>query len=149
MSAIKDSLFEAMKAAMRAQDKARLAALRLALAAIKQVEVDERKTLDDTDVLAILDKMVKQRRESIAQYELAARADLAAVESAEIAVLQEFLPAPLSDADIDGLIAQAIAETGAVDIRGMGKVMGILRPQLAGRADMTAVSALLKARLGS
>ncbi len=149
MSAIKHSLTEAMKAAMRSHQKERLAAVRLALAAIKQVEVDERKTLTDADVLAILDKMVKQRRESITQYELAGRAELAAVESAEIAVLQEFLPAQLTDAEIDALVVQAITESGATGMRDMGKVMNILRPQLAGRADMSAVSNRLKARLGS
>lgn len=137
-----------MKNAMRAQQKERLAAIRLALSAIKQVEVDERKELADSDVLAVLDKMVKQRRESIAQYEQAGRADLAANEQAEIAVLQEFLPAQLSEAEIDALIVQAVAETGAAGMRDMGKVMNALRPQLAGRADMGAVSNRIKAKLG-
>lgn len=133
---------------MRAHQKERLAAVRLALAAIKQVEVDERKELTDSDVLAVLDKMVKQRRESIAQYEQANRADLVAQEQAEITVLQEFLPAQLSAAEIDALIAQAISASGATGMRDMGKAMNLLRPQLAGRADMGAVSNQLKAKLG-
>ncbi len=137
-----------MKAAMRAHQKERLAAVRLALAAIKQVEVDERKELTDSDVLAVLDKMVKQRRESIAQYEQANRADLVAQEQAEITVLQEFLPAQLSATEIDALIAQAISASGATGMRDMGKAMNLLRPQLAGRADMGAVSNQLKAKLG-
>lgn len=149
MSALKSRLTEAMKDAMRAQQKERLAAIRLALSAIKQVEVDERKELGDSDVLAVLDKMVKQRRESVAQYEQANRADLVAVENAEIAVLQEFLPAQLTEAEIDALVAQTIADTGAAGIRDMGKVMNALRPQLAGRADMGAVSNRIKAKLGS
>lgn len=148
MSALKARLTDAMKDAMRAQQKERLAAIRLALSAIKQVEVDERKELSDSDVLAVLDKMVKQRRESVAQYEQANRADLVAQEQAEIAVLQEFLPAQLSEAEIDELITKAIAESGATGMRDMGKAMNLLRPQLAGRADMTAVSNRLKARLG-
>lgn len=149
MSELKARLTNAMKDAMRAQQKERLAAIRLALSAIKQVEVDERKDLSDSDVLAVLDKMVKQRRESVAQYEQANRADLVAVENAEITVLQEFLPAQLSEAEIDALIAQAIAESGATSMRDMGKAMNLLRPQLAGRADMGAVSNRLKAKLGS
>jgi len=148
MSELKARLTNAMKDAMRAQQKERLAAIRLALSAIKQVEVDERKELADSDVLAVLDKMVKQRRESVAQYEQAERADLAAAENAEIAVLQEFLPAQLGDAEIDELIAKAIAESGAASMRDMGKAMNLLRPQLAGRADMGAVSNRLKAKLG-
>lgn len=138
-----------MKAAMRAQQKERLAAIRLALSAIKQVEVDERKELSDADVLAVLDRMVKQRRESIVQYEQANRPELAAAENAEILVLQEFLPAQLGEAEIDALIVQAVAETGAAGMRDMGKVMNVLRPQLAGRADMGAVSNRIKAKLGS
>ncbi|MFZ5697655.1 MAG: GatB/YqeY domain-containing protein [Pseudomonadota bacterium] len=148
MSELKSRLTEAMKAAMRAYQKERLAAVRLALAAIKQVEVDERKELTDSDVLAVLDKMVKQRRESIAQYEQANRADLVAQEQAEITVLQEFLPAQLSATEIDALIAQAISASGATGMRDMGKTMNLLRPQLAGRADMGAVSNQLKAKLG-
>jgi len=149
MSALKARLTDAMKDAMRAQQKERLGAIRLALSAIKQVEVDERKEMSDSDVLAVLDKMVKQRRESVAQYEQANRADLVAVESAEIAVLQEFLPAQLSESEIDALIAQAISESGATGMRDMGKAMNLLRPQLAGRADMGAVSNRLKAKLGA
>lgn len=149
MSDLKARLTSAMKDAMRAQQKERLAAIRLALSAIKQVEVDERKELSDGDVLSVLDKMVKQRRESIAQYEQANRADLVAVEQAEITVLQEFLPAQLSDAEIDTLIAQAISESGATGMRDMGKAMNLLRPQLTGRADMGAVSNRLKAKLGA
>ena len=148
MSDIKARLTEAMKAAMRAQDKERLGAVRLALSAIKQIEVDERRELSDADVLAVLDKMVKQRRESVTQYEQAGRAELAAAENAEIVVLQEFLPAQLSEAEIDALVAQAITESGAAGMRDMGKVMNLLRPQLAGRADMGAVSNRLKAKLG-
>lgn len=148
MSDIKASLTEAMKAAMRAQDKERLGAIRLALSAIKQIEVDERRELTDADVLAVLDKMVKQRRESVTQYEQAGRAELAAAENAEIRVLQEFLPAQLSGAEIDRLVAQAITESGAAGMRDMGKVMNLLRPQLAGRADMGAVSNRIKAKLG-
>ena len=148
MSALKSQLTNAMKDAMRAQQKERLAAIRLALSAIKQVEVDERRELADSDVLAVLDKMVKQRRESVAQYEQAGRPELAAAENAEIAVLQEFLPAQLSEAEIDELVARAVAETGAAGMRDMGKVMNLLRPQLAGRADMGAVSNRIKAKLG-
>ena len=147
MSDLKSRLTEAMKNAMRAQQKERLAAIRLALSALKQVEVDERKELSDSDILAILDKMVKQRRESIAQYQQANRADLVAQEQGEIDVLQEFLPAQLSEAEIDALVVQAIAETGAAGMRDMGKVMNLLRPQLAGRADMGAVSNRIKAKL--
>ncbi|MFZ5724547.1 MAG: GatB/YqeY domain-containing protein [Pseudomonadota bacterium] len=149
MSELKNRLSEAMKTAMRSQQKERLAAVRLALSAIKQVEVDERKELTDSDVLAILDKMVKQRRESVTQYEQGGRADLAAQENFEISVLQEFLPAQLSEAEIDVLIAKAVTDTGAAGMRDMGKVMNALRPQLAGRADMTAVSNRIKAKLGS
>lgn len=148
MSDIKARLTEAMKAAMRAQDKERLGAVRLALSAIKQIEVDERRELSDADVLAVLDKMVKQRRESVTQYEQAGRAELAAAENAEIVVLQEFLPAQLSEAEIDALVAQAITDSGAAGMRDMGKVMNLLRPQLAGRADMGAVSNRIKAKLG-
>lgn len=136
-----------MKEAMRAKDKARLTTIRLALAAIKQIEVDKRIELDDTAILAILDKMVKQRRESIKMYEEAGRQELADVEHAEIAVLQDFLPQPLTDAEIDQLIEDAIAKTGAESIRDMGKVMGMLKPQLQGRADMGPVSGKIKARL--
>ncbi|WP_285834450.1 GatB/YqeY domain-containing protein [Kangiella sp. TOML190] len=147
MSDLKATINNAMKEAMRAKQKARLTTVRLALSAIKQVEVDKRIELDDTAILAILDKMVKQRRESIKMYEEAGRQELADVEHAEIAVLQEFLPQPLTDAEIDKLIDDAIAQSGAESIRDMGKVMGMLKPQLQGRADMGPVSGKIKARL--
>ncbi|MCW9027532.1 MAG: GatB/YqeY domain-containing protein [Kangiella sp.] len=148
MSALNDRIKEAMKDAMRAKEKARLSTIRLVLSAIKQVEVDTRTELDDTAILAILDKMVKQRRESIKQYEDAGRQELADVEHAEIEVLQEFLPKPLTDDEIAELIEQAISSTGAESIKDMGKVMGILKPQLQGRADMGQVSGKIKNRLG-
>lgn len=148
MSALNDRIKEAMKDAMRAKEKARLSTIRLILSAIKQVEVDTRTELDDTAILAILDKMVKQRRESIKQYEDAGRQELADVEQAEIEVLQEFLPKPLTDDEIAELIEQAISSTGAESIKDMGKVMGILKPQLQGRADMGQVSGKIKSRLG-
>lgn len=146
---LKDRIREDMKAAMRGGDKRRLGVIRLIMAAIKQREVDDRTELDDGQVTAVLDKMVKQRRESQSQYEQAQRADLAEQEAYEITVLQEYLPAPLSAAEIAQLIEAAIGETGASSMKDMGKVMGILRPRLAGRADMGAVSAQIKARLGS
>ncbi|GAA4358209.1 GatB/YqeY domain-containing protein [Kangiella marina] len=136
-----------MKDAMRAKAKERLSTIRLALSAIKQVEVDTRETLDDTAVLAILDKLVKQRRDSITQYEDAGRQELADVEKAEIDVLQEFLPQPLTDDEVNALIDDAVAKTGAESMKDMGKVMGMLKPQLQGRADMGAVSGKIKARL--
>jgi uncharacterized protein YqeY len=147
MAALKPQIQEAMKSAMKAGEKERLGAIRLILAAIKQVEVDERRELEDPDVLAVLDKMLKQRRESIAQYESAGREDLAARERFEIEVIQQYLPTPLSEQEIEALIDQAIAETGASDIKGMGKVMGWLKPKLQGRADIGAVSATVKARI--
>ncbi|GAA4344353.1 GatB/YqeY domain-containing protein [Kangiella taiwanensis] len=136
-----------MKDAMRAKQKERLTTIRLALSAIKQVEVDTRETLDDAAILAILDKLVKQRRDSIKQYEDAGRQELADVEKAEIDVLQEFLPKPLTDEEIEALIEDAVAKTGAESMKDMGKVMGMLKPQLQGRADMGAVSGKIKARL--
>lgn len=148
MSEIKAKLMEAMKDAMRAQDKDRLGAIRMATAALKQIEVDERIELDDARVLAVLEKLIKSRRESATAFEAGGRPELVAKEVAEIAVLQAFLPAQLSDAEIDGLIAAAIAEAGATSARDMGKVMNILRPQLTGRADTGAVSQQVKARLG-
>ena len=144
---LKARITEDMKTAMRAKDTARLGAIRLLLAGIKQREVDERRELTDADVLAIIDKMVKQRRDSIAQFEAGKREDLAAVERAEIAVLEAYLPAKLADAEIDALIADAIAATGASGLAGMGKVMALVKPQVAGRADMGAVSARIKAKL--
>ncbi len=136
-----------MKAALRAGDKARLGTLRLIRAAIKQVEVDQRKTLDDAGVVAVLDRMAKQRRESIAQFEAAGRTDLRDKEQAELAVIQHYLPEPLGEAELAALIEAAIKETGARTLRDMGKVMGILKPRIQGRADMAAVSAAVKSRL--
>jgi uncharacterized protein YqeY len=146
---LKDRIQEDMKAAMRGGDKQRLGVIRLMMAAIKQREVDERIELDDIQVTAVLDKMVKQRRESHEQYTGAGRTDLAEQEAYEISVIQVYLPEPLGEAEIAQLIDAAIAETGASSIKDMGKVMGILKPQLAGRADMGAVSGTIKARLGS
>lgn len=147
MSAIHDRLKEAMKDAMRAKQKERLSTIRLALSAIKQVEVDTRETLDDAAILAILDKLVKQRRDSIKQYEDADRQELADIEKAEIEVLQDFLPAPLTDDEVSTLIEDAVNKTGAESMKDMGKVMGLLKPKLQGRADMGAVSGKIKARL--
>lgn len=137
----------AMKAAMKARDKERLATIRLMQAEFKRVEVDERIDIDDARALSILDKMVKQRRDSQAQYEEAGRAELAAQEASEIAVISEFLPAQLSDAELEQLVDEAIAASGASGMQAMGAVMGELKPKLAGRADMGAVSKLVKARL--
>jgi hypothetical protein len=148
MSSLKERLQADMKSAMKSGEKDRLGVIRLVMAAIKQREVDERIQLDDDQIVAVLDKMVKQRRESIAQYQSAGRADLAAVESAEIAVIQAYLPQALSEAEIDDLIRAAIAETGAAGIAGMGKVMAVLKPKTQGRADMSAVSIRVKALLG-
>jgi uncharacterized protein YqeY len=145
---LKDRIQEDMKAAMRAKDAPRLSAVRLLLAALKQMEVDERKALADADVLAVIEKMVKQRRESIAQFEKAARADLAAQEQFEIGVLQAYLPQQMSAAEVEQAIAAAVAEAGAGSLKDMGKVMALLRPRLAGRADVGRVSALVKAKLG-
>jgi uncharacterized protein YqeY len=144
---LKERINEDMKSAMRAGEKERLATIRLILAAIKQREVDERVTLDDTQVLAVLEKMIKQRKESISQFEAGGRADLVAKESAEVAVLQVYLPAQLSDAELDALIAEAIASTGASSVKDMGKVMGVVKGKAQGRADMGAVSARIKAKL--
>ena len=149
MSALKEQLTAAMKDALRAKDKARLGVFRMALAAIKQIEVDERIEPDDERVLALLDKLIKQRKDSATQYREADRADLAEVEEAEIAVLQEFLPEPLTDAEIETLIDETIASTGAAGMQDMGKVMGILKPQLQGRADMGAASGKVRAKLNS
>jgi uncharacterized protein YqeY len=146
--ALKERITEDMKTAMRAGEKERLATIRMALAAIKQREVDERISLDDTQVLSVLEKMIKQRRESVAQFASGGRADLVAKENAEIALLQGYLPAQLSEADIDALIAAAIAATGAASVKDMGKVMAVVKPQAQGRADMGAVSARVKQKLG-
>jgi uncharacterized protein YqeY len=138
-----------MKDAMRAKDKPRLGAIRLIQAEIKRIEVDERIEIDDARILAILDKMVKQRRDSINQYETAGRQELADIEIAEINVIQDFLPAALSDAEISAMVAAAVTEAGAASMADMGKVMGILKPQIQGRADGGAVSGLVKAALNS
>lgn len=145
---LKDQIKDEMKTAMKAGNKPRLAVIRLMMAAVKQIEVDERKELTDAEVLAVIDKMNKQRRESIKQYEEANRQDLADIELAEVEVLKTFLPEPLSVDEVNGLIDQAIASTGAAGMQDMGKVMGVLKPQLQGRADMGAVSGQIRARLG-
>lgn len=147
MSEIKDRLTADMKNAMRSGDKERLATIRLVLAAVKQVEVDQRIELEDADLLAILDKMSKQRRDSIEQFEQAGRTDLAEKEQAELAIISEFLPAALSEEEINELVKQAIQETSASSMKDMGSVMAILKPQLQGRADMASVSQLVKANL--
>ncbi len=146
---LKDQITADMKDAMRAKDKERLGTIRLILAAIKQREVDERIELDDTQVLVVLDKMVKQRRDSIKQYTDAGRDELAAKEESEIAVIQAYLPAALSDEEIEALIEEAVAATGAAGMQDMGKVMGQLKPKLQGRADMGQVSGKIKARLSA
>ena len=144
---LKERITEDMKAAMRAKESARLSTIRLLLAAIKQREVDERIQLDDTQVLAVLEKMVKQRRESIVAFEQGGRTDLADKEKTEIALLTTYLPAQLSEAEVDALVAEAIAATGASSVKDMGKVMGLVKAKAAGRADMGAVSARIKAAL--
>ena len=147
---LKDRIGAETKDAMRARDAARLSTLRLLLAAIKQREVDERKALSDAEVVAVIDKMVRQRRESIAQFDAGHRPDLAEAERAEIAILQTFLPQALSEAEIDAAIDEALAAAraaGGADPALMGKVMGALKPKLAGRADMAQVSAKVKSRL--
>jgi uncharacterized protein YqeY len=146
-SELKQRLTDDMKAAMRAKEKERLAVIRLALAAIKQREVDERVELDDTQVLAVLDKMVKQRRDSASQYQEAGRQELADQENYEIGILQEYLPAALSEEELDALIAEAVAATGAASMKEMGQVMGWLKPKVQGRADMGMVSQRIKAKL--
>ena len=145
---LKERITEDMKSAMRASDKERLSTIRMVQAAIKQREVDERIALDDAQVLAVLEKMVKQRRESIAAFEQGGRADLADKEKAEIQILAAYLPEQLSEAEVDALIRAAIAETGAASMKDMGKVMGAVKAKAAGRADMGAVSARIKAALG-
>lgn len=149
MSELKTTIESAVKDAMRARDKARLATLRLVTAEFKRVEVDERIELDDARVLAILDKMLKQRTDSEAQFRAADRADLADQEAAEMVVIRDFMPAALSETEIDAAIDAAIAASGAESMRDMGKVMGILKPELQGRADMGAVSGRVKGRLGN
>jgi uncharacterized protein len=145
---LKERITEDMKTAMRSGEKDRLAVIRLLQAAIKQREVDERIVLDDTQVTSVLEKMIKQRKESIVAFEKGNRADLVAKETAEIAVLQPYLPAQLSDAELDAIIAEAITATGAASIKDMGKVMGIVKAKAAGKADMGAVGARIKAKLG-
>lgn len=144
---LKARIQDDMKTAMKARDTERLAAIRLLMAACKQKEIDERIELDDAGVIAVIDKMLKQRRDSVAQYEAAQRMDLADKERSEMAVLTAYLPQPLSDAEIDALIEAAVQESGAASLQEMGKVMGLLKPKMAGRADMGAVSARIKARL--
>ncbi len=146
---LKDRIQQAVKDAMRGGDKRRLGTLRLITAAIKQREVDERIELDDEQITAVVDKMTKQRRESLEQYQKAGRDDLADQETYELGVLQEFLPEPLSDTEINRMIETAMSDTGASSIKDMGKVMGVLKPQLQGRADMSAVSARIKAKLSA
>lgn len=146
---LKQQIQDEMKTAMKAGDKSRLAVIRLILSAIKQIEVDERKDLSDTDILAVLDKMTKQRRESAAQYEQAGREDLLEQENYEITVLQEFLPEALSEEEIDAMIDEAISSTSASSVKDMGKVMGQLKPKLQGRADMSTVSGKIRARLNA
>ena len=146
-SALKTRITEAVKAAMRAQDKPRRDAIRLIQAEIKRIEVDERIELDDARVLAVLDKMLKQRRDSIQQFEKAARQDLIDIEAAEVAVIQDFLPRALEPAEIDALVDAVLRESGASEMKDMGKVMALLKPQVQGRADMGMVSQRIKARL--
>jgi uncharacterized protein YqeY len=148
-STLKPQLVADMKSSMKSGDKQRLGVVRLILAAVKQIEVDERIELDDTRLLTVLDKMAKQRRESISHYSNAGRDDLVAIEQAEIEIIQEYLPAALSEAEINDLVEQSIASTGAASIRDMGKLMGVLKPQLQGRADMGKVSQLIKSRLSA
>lgn len=144
---VRDQLTDAMKDAMRNRDKSRLGTIRLALAELKRIEVDE-KSLDDQRALAVLDKMVKQRRDAIVQFQSAGRTDLADQEQLELDVLGEFLPAPLSDAEIAELVDLAIGSSGATSMADMGKVMAVIKPQAQGRADMSAISQIIKSRLG-
>ncbi len=145
---LKLRLSDDMKAAMKGGDKQRLAAIRLVNAAIKQREVDERITLDDAQVLTVLEKMMKQRKDSLAQYESAGREDLAAIERFEMGVIEGYLPAQLGEAEIEAIVTWAIADSGATSAKDMGKVVALVKPQVAGRADMGKVSALVKAKLG-
>ena len=146
---LKERITQEMKDAMRSGEKERLGYIRMLQAAIKQREVDERITLDDTQVLAVIEKMIKQRREAIAQFEAGGRADLAAKELAEVALLQTYMPEPLSQAEVEALVAAAIAETSAASVKDMGKVMALVKSRAAGRADMSAVSAIIKSTLGA
>lgn len=146
-SSLKTKINDDVKTAMRSKDKERLGTLRLLTAAIKQIEVDQRIELDDDQIIAVLEKMLKQRKDSIEQFEKAGRNELAEIEIKEVAILKEFMPEQLSDTDIDMLIDEAMAATGASEMKDMGKVMGILKPKLAGKADMGAVSGKIKAKL--
>jgi len=148
-SALKARLTDDMKTAMKAKDKERLGVIRLMLSSIKQIEVDERIELDDERIIAVLDKMSKQRRESAAQYETAGREDLLAQEVFEIGIIKDYLPSALGEDEINNIIDDAIASTGASSIKDMGKVMGMIKPKLQGRADMGAVSGQIKARLSA
>ena len=144
---LKPKLTDDMKSSLKGGNKKRLGVIRLMLSAIKQIEVDERIELDDNRIVAVLDKMAKQRRESISHFSSAGRDDLIAIEEAELVILQEYLPAALSETEINKLVEQSIEATGALSIQDMGKVMGMLKPQLQGRADMGQVSQLIKSRL--
>ena len=146
---LKDQITADMKTAMKGGDKDRLGVIRLILAAIKQREVDERIVLDDAQVLGVVEKMIKQRRDSIAQFRAAAREDLASKEEYEVGVIQGYMPAQLGEAEIDAIIAKAIADSGATGAKDMGKVIGLVRPQVAGRADMAKVSESVKRKLAS
>jgi uncharacterized protein YqeY len=146
---LKAQITEDMKTAMRSGDKDRLGLIRMLMAGIKQREVDERIELDDTQVLSVIDKMIKQRKDSVTQFEAGNRADLAARESAEIAWLMDYLPAQMSDAEVDALIKDAIAATGAASMKDMGKVMGVVKPKAQGRTDMGALSARIKSALSN
>ena len=146
---LKERITEDMKAAMRSKDAARLSTIRMLLAAVKQREVDERITLTDADVLAIIDKMIKQRKDSVSQFEAGGRADLVAKDSAEIGWLTDYLPAQLGDAELAALVQEAIAATGAASVKDMGKVMAHVKPKAQGRTDIGALSARIKAALGA
>ncbi len=147
MDLLTDRIRDDMKASMKGGNKARLGVIRLILAALKQVEVDERIVLDNERVIQILDKMLKQRRESIRQFTEAGRNDLAAIEEAEILVIQDFMPQALSDEEIDAMVSEAVVESGAKSVKDMGKIMGLLKAKMQGRADMSVVSAKIKAAL--
>ncbi len=149
MGSLHDRIKEDMKTAMKAKDKDRLGVIRMILAAIKQIEVDQRIELDDEQTVVVLDKMLKQRRESIRQYQDAGRTDLSEVEEAEILVIQDFLPKALTEDEMSQMVVDAIAEAGASSIKDMGKVMGLLKPKMIGRADMSQVSAVIKQKLSS
>jgi len=148
-SALKSSLQDAMKAAMKAGEKKRLGVIRLIMSALKQVEVDERIELDDTRIIEILDKMVKQRRESISQFDKAGRDDLSTIEKTEIEIIQTFLPQALNESEIEAIINDAISKTGAESIKDMGKVMGIVKPKIVGRGDMGVISGKIKSLLSA